>query len=133
MYRDSSIKKSQKSPNDKLLKSVYSKQKSKSEYSPNNHRSISKEQIKQQIKKVVYNSNPHHERPLAHRHYSEYRDPNNDSASQQPNSIRTSLTPKNFHYPKKTSEREVKTSKAADARGKELFVSTGRYGTDLAT
>jgi hypothetical protein len=127
MYRDSSIKKSQKSPNDKLLKSVYSKQKSKSEYSPSNNRSISKEQIKQQIKKVVYNTN--HPQPPP-RHYSEFRDPSlpNKDDSARPN-IRTSLTPKNFHYPKKTSEREVKTSKASDSKGKELFVSTGRYGT----
>lgn len=126
MYRDSSIKKSQKSPNDKLLKSVYSKQKSKSEYSPSNNRSISKEQIKQQIKKVVYNTQ---ERHLAPRHYSEYREASLPNREDNPPNIRTSLTPKNFHYPKKTSEREVKTSKAAEAKGKELFVSTGRYGT----
>jgi len=44
--QNSSVKKSQKSPNEKLLKSFYSKQKSKSEHSPNAHRSISKEQIK---------------------------------------------------------------------------------------
>jgi hypothetical protein len=135
MYRDSSIKKSQKSPNDKLLKSVYSKQKSKSEYSPSNNRSISKEQIKQQIKKVVYNSQHPQERHLPSRHCSDYRDsllPNNPNPDNRPN-IRTSLTPKNFHYPKKTSEREVKTSKAADAKGKELFVSTGRYGTRVDT
>lgn len=103
MYRDSSIKKSQKSPNDKLLKSVYSKQKSKSEYSPNNNRSISKEQIKHQIKKVVYSTNHNHPQPPP-RHYSEYREPSlpNKEDSNRPH-IRTSLTPKNFHYPKKTS------------------------------
>lgn len=97
MYRDSSIKKSQKSPNDKLLKSVYSKQKSKSEYSPSNHRSISKEQIKQHIKKAVYTSHPH---PQAYRHYSEHAQPPPEPVRP---TIRTSLTPKNFHYPKKTS------------------------------
>jgi hypothetical protein len=126
MYRDSSIKKSQKSPNDKLLKSVYSKQKSKSEYSPSNHRSVSKEQIKQQIKKTVHPTHPH---PQPHRHYSEHAPPPEPLRP----TIRTSLTPKNFHYPKKTSEREVKTSKASEARGKELFVSTGRYGTNGVT
>ena len=61
MKQESSLKKKQKSPNEKLLKSFYTKQKSKSEYSPNNNtsnnRSISKEQIKHQIKKVVYNTN----------------------------------------------------------------------------
>jgi hypothetical protein len=62
MKHEGSLKKKQKSPNEKLLKSFYTKQKSKSEYSPNNNRSISKEQIKHQIKKVVYNSNQSHER-----------------------------------------------------------------------
>lgn len=57
MNKELSLKKKQKSPNEKLLKSFYNKQKSKSEYSPNANRSISKEQIKHQIKKIVYNCN----------------------------------------------------------------------------
>lgn len=129
MYRDSSIKKSQKSPNDKLLKSVYSKQKSKTEYSPNsNNRSISKEQIKHQIKKTAHPTYHPQPQPQPHRHHSEHAPPEPLRPT-----IRTSLTPKNFHYPKKTSEREVKTSKASEAKGKELFVSTGRYGTNRVT
>lgn len=47
-------KKHKLSPNDKFMKSFYSKQKSKAEYSPNGYRSISKEQIRNEIKKVVY-------------------------------------------------------------------------------
>jgi hypothetical protein len=73
MNKESSLKKKQKSPNEKLLKSFYSKQKSKSEYSPNANRSISKEQIKHQIKKVVYNCNNGQERPLASRNYTEHQ------------------------------------------------------------
>jgi len=42
MNKDASLKKKSKSPNEKLLKSFYSKQKSKSEYSPHANRSISK-------------------------------------------------------------------------------------------
>lgn len=42
--------------------------------------------------------------------------------------MRTSLTPKHLQEIKKQSEREVKTSKASESKGKELFVSTGRYG-----
>ena len=72
MNKESSLKKKQKSPNEKLLKSFYSKQKSKTDYSPNPNRSTSKEQIKHQIKKVVYQSNNYRERPLAHRNYPEY-------------------------------------------------------------
>lgn len=70
MHKGSSLKKKEKSPNEKLLKSFYSKQKSKSEYSPNANRSISKEQIKHQIKKVVYNCNHPSERVIAARHNS---------------------------------------------------------------
>lgn len=70
MHKGSSLKKKEKSPNEKLLKSFYSKQKSKSDSSPNAHRSISKEQIKHQIKKVVYNCNHPQERGIASRHHS---------------------------------------------------------------
>ena len=129
MNKESSLKKKQKSPNEKLLKSFYTKQKSKSEYSPNNNRSISKEQIKHQIKKVVYNTNQSQERNIASRHHTEYQDvPLHFREESGRSNARASLTPKNFHYPKKQSEREVRTSKASESRGKELFVSTGRYG-----
>lgn len=67
MNRDSSGKKPKKSPNEKLLKSVYCKQKSKFEHSPMANRSISREQIKNQIKKVVYHVQ---DNKLASRHYS---------------------------------------------------------------
>jgi hypothetical protein len=114
MKQESSLKKKQKSPNDKLLKSFYSKQKSKSEYSPNANRSISKEQIKHQIKKVVYNCNNSQDRPLASRHHTEFHEaPLQLRDESHRTNIRTSLTPKNFHYPKKQSEREVRTSKAS--------------------
>jgi hypothetical protein len=42
MNKDSSIKKKPKSPNETLLKSFYSKQKSKTDYSPHANRSITK-------------------------------------------------------------------------------------------
>lgn len=74
MNKGTSLKKKEKSPNEKLLKSFYSKQKSKSEYSPTANRSISKEQIKHQIKKVVYNCNHPQDRPLAARNYTEYQE-----------------------------------------------------------
>ena len=132
MKQESSLKKKQKSPNQKLLKSFYSKQKSKSEYSPNNNRSISKEQIKHQIKKVVYNSNPSQEKNIHSRQNTEYHQiPFHFKEESGRGNVRTSLTPKNFHYPKKQSEREVRTSKASESKGKELFVSTGRYGNSL--
>jgi len=76
MNKEPSFKKKPKSPNEKLLKSFYSKQKSKSEYSPNANRSISKEQIKNQIKKVVYNCGYSQERPMATRNHSEYHESN---------------------------------------------------------
>ncbi len=124
--REGSSKKKGKSPNETLLRSFYSKQKSKSEYSPVANRSISKEQIKHQIKKVVYNTNRSQERPPHSRHDSQPQEPHPDDHSA--GSFRTSLTPKNFTQVKKQSEREVRTSKAGDSRGKELFVTTGRYG-----
>ena len=130
MKLESSLKKKQKSPNDKYFKSFYNKQKSKSEYSPTANRSISKEQIKHQIKKIVDNASQ--ERPVAARHHSEHQEtPLHFRGETGRVNIRTSLTPKNFHYPKKQSEREVRTSKASESRGKELFVSTGRYGSRL--
>lgn len=132
MKQEHSLKKKQKSPNDKLLKSFYSKQKSKSEYSPNANRSISKEQIKHQIKKVVYNCNNSHDRPLASRHNTQFHDgPLQLREESHRSNVRASLTPKHFHYPKKQSERQVRTSKASQSRGKELFTSTGRYGSEI--
>ena len=71
MNRDISLKKKQNSPKEKLLKSFYSKQKSKSKYSPNANRSISKEQIKHQIKKVVYNVNHSQDRTNLYKNYEQ--------------------------------------------------------------
>ena len=66
---------------------------------------------------------------MATRNHTDYHE-NSIAAREDVNkgSIRSSLTPQNFQYPKKQSEREVKTSKASESKGKELFVSTGRYG-----
>lgn len=103
MQKESSLKKKQKSPNEKLLKSFYSKQKSKTENSPSANRSISKEQIKHQIKKVVYNCNQSHEKHQPSKNYPEYIDIPNHYREDSNRNHRTSLTPKNFHYPKKQS------------------------------
>jgi hypothetical protein len=60
------------------------------------NRSISKEQIKHQIKKVVYNTNRSQDRPPA------FQEPH--PAEERPgSSFRTSLTPKHFPQAKKQS------------------------------
>lgn len=65
------------------------------------NRSISREQIKNQIKKVVYHVQDH---KIASRHYSEIHDLNLPQREETGRTnIRTSLTPKNFQYPKKQS------------------------------
>lgn len=98
MMKDTSTKKKARSPNETLLRSFYSKQKSKSEYSPVG-RSITKEQIKQQIKKVVYNSNRSQDRQLQANQHSLPREEDSNS------NLRASLTPKNSSFPKKQSDR----------------------------
>lgn len=67
------------------------------------NRSISKEQIKHQIKKVVYNTNRSQDRPAHARHESQPQETQLDDHSA--GSFRTSLTPKNFTQGKKQSER----------------------------
>jgi hypothetical protein len=66
------------------------------------NRSISREQIKQQIKKVVYNSHRSQERPPPSRHDSQAQESliytNEDTSG---SNLRNSLTPKNFSHPKK--------------------------------
>lgn len=65
------------------------------------NRSISREQIKNQIKKVVYHVQ---DQKLAGRHYSEIHDlslPQREETGRA--NIRTSLTPKRFQCPKKQS------------------------------
>jgi hypothetical protein len=85
----SSKKKPKLSPNEKFLKTIYSKPKPKSEYSPSGYRSISKEQIKQEIKKAVRQAG---------------REERWESKKEEGvSNIRTSLTPKSFYYPKKVS------------------------------
>ena len=45
--------------------------------------------------------------------------------------LRTSLTPKHQQYlPRKHLEKEVRTAKASESRGKGLFMSTNRYGRE---
>ena len=84
---------------------------------------MSKEQIKQQIKKVVYNCSKHNQERLP-------RGSEVEESSLGDGSVRkigSSLTPKHYMHSRR-GEKDTRTSKASESRGKQLFVSSGRYG-----
>ena len=129
MYREGSGRKKHSSPHNHplMLRSCNARPPSES---PTHKRSLSKQMLRQSLKPQQQKGPP---RPKQTRHktteHAVYK-PEPTPPKEAAPSFLSSGTPKHQHLPKRPLERDIKTTKAGEMSGRQLFVNTHRYGID---